>query len=85
MGYKKVQLAQPAFTGTEYNSRSGYGHGGYAVTAYSDECCPGVVDPLTLLVALAAVGAATFFLRQTAIDRLGRSLGWVAHFALGRM
>ena len=51
----------------------GYGgHGGYAVTAYDDECCPGVVDPLTLLAVLATIAGITVALRQVAIDTLGR-------------
>ena len=40
------------------------------ITAYDDECCQGVVDPLTLATVLAAVAGITFFLRQTAIDTL---------------
>ena len=47
-------------------------HGGYAVTAYDDECCPGVVDPLLLATVLAGIVGGTVALRQIALDTLGR-------------
>ena len=56
---------------SEAAGSSHYG-GGYAVTAYDDECCPGVVDPLLLLSVLAAIAGGTIALRQIALDTLGR-------------
>ena len=46
------------------------GSDSHIVTAYDDECCQGVVDPLTLATILATVAGVTYFLRQTAIDNL---------------
>ena len=39
---------------------SGHGHSGYGLKRV--ECCPLVVDPLTVISLLAAIGGATFFL-----------------------
>ena len=41
-----------------------------AVLLGESECCPGVVDPLTLLTILAAIAGATLLLRQLAIDNI---------------
>lgn len=43
---------------------------GYEVVSDEDTCCPGVVDPLTLLTILAAIAGAVLGLRQVAIDNL---------------
>jgi hypothetical protein len=40
-----------------------------AVSGYGqDQCCPGVVDPFTLLSVLAGIGAVALFLRQTSLS-----------------
>ena len=44
--------------------------------AYDEECCPGVVDPLSLLTTLGAIAAGTYFFRQlilTQVAATGRS------------
>ena len=43
-----------------------------ALTAYDDECCPGVVDPLLVAMVIGAVVAGTLLLRQIALDTLGK-------------
>ena len=45
-----------------YGSHSGYGHASY--DDHSHDCCPLVVDPLTLCALLAFIAAATYFLRR---------------------
>ncbi|TRY80267.1 hypothetical protein TCAL_15419 [Tigriopus californicus] len=48
---------------------SGHG-GGYAYVSKDTECCPPVIDPLTLLTVLGAIAAVTVGLRQVAIDNI---------------
>ena len=50
----------------------GYGGASYAVTAYDDECCPGVVALLTLAAILAGITGVTLALRQQIINTFGR-------------
>ena len=45
-----------------YGSHSGYGHASY--DDHGHDCCPLVVDPLTLCALLAFIAAATYFLRR---------------------
>ena len=61
VGHRSGQVA--AATSVLDNKASaahGYGGGGYAITAYDDECCPPVIDPFTLfaILGLIAGGAA---------------------------
>ncbi len=53
-------------------SESSYDSGGYAVSSYDDDCCPGVVDPITLFSTLAFIAGGTLLLRQIVITTLGR-------------
>ena len=47
------------------HSSSGYGgHSGSYSSGYHDDCCPLVVDPLTLVALLSFLAAATFLLNQ---------------------
>lgn len=50
-------------------SLSGHG-GGYAYVSKDKECCPPVIDPLTLLTVLGAIAAVTVGLRQVVIDNI---------------
>jgi hypothetical protein len=55
-----------------------HGYGGYAVTAYDDECCPPVVDPFTVLALLGFIAAGTaglFALNQSVFGRRRRDFG----------
>ena len=58
-----------------HGSIDGHGHHvkgfqSYAVTAQDDECCPPVVDPLTLGTILAGIAAATVVFRQLVISNI---------------
>ena len=48
------------------------GYQGYAVNTLEDECCPPVVDFITLGTLLAGIAAATLLLRQLAIDNIAK-------------
>ena len=53
-------------SGYGHSGHSGYGHssyGGYS-GGYHDDCCPLVVDPLTLIALLSFLAAATFLLNE---------------------
>lgn len=45
---------------------------GYAVTSYDDDCCPGIVDPLTLFGTLAFIAGGSLLLRQIVVSTLGK-------------
>ena len=45
-----------------YGSHSGYGHASY--DSHDHDCCPLVVDPMTLCALLGLIAAATYFLRR---------------------
>ncbi len=48
------------------------GYQGYAVQTLDSECCPPVVDLISLGTLLAGIAAATLILNQLAIDNIGR-------------
>ncbi len=65
-----------------------HGYGGYAITAYDDECCPPVVDPFTLAALLGFVAAGTaalFALNQSIFGRRRRDFGFEDGSTLGWM
>ena len=48
------------------------GYHGYAVNTFDTECCPPVVDLITLGTLLAGIAAATLILNQLVIDNIGK-------------
>lgn len=67
-----MSAATQVYTATNI-ARSGHGGGhggGYAYVSKDQECCPPVIDPLTLLTVLGAIAAVTIGLRQVVIDNI---------------
>ena len=54
----------------DFHHSSGYGHSSYGHSSHGLECCPLVVDTLTLYTLLGAIGIATFFLNNVIMDTL---------------
>lgn len=52
------------------SASSGYGTGYGAQFAVDEECCPAVVDPITLLTILGGLAGATLVLRQLIMDNI---------------
>ena len=42
----------------------------YVGSGYGTECCDNKVDPISLLVTIAAIAAVSWFLRQAVIDNM---------------
>ena len=44
--------------------------GGLSGSGYGQQCCEGVVDPISLLTVIAAIAGLSWFMRQAVIDNM---------------